>query len=107
MTQQTYQFDKGVAEHVVWAEARHFAANVGLHGYSEDEVQSLTRAMSFRVDKDLHWTEVDVVVEARMRLDHLTANSAGDALVDRFRDELRDSISNALGTVHSRWEVAA
>jgi hypothetical protein len=107
MTQQTYQFNKAVAEHVVWAEARHFAANVGLHGYSEDEIQSLTRAIGFRVDKDLHWVNVDDVIQARLRLDHLKANSAGGALVERFRDELLDTISATLGTVHTRWEVAA
>lgn len=107
MTQQTYQFNKGLAEHVVWAEARHFAANVGLHGYSEDEVQTLTRAIAFRVDKDFSWTDVDALIQSRIVLDHLTANDAGFKLISNSWANLAYDVSVALGHVRPRLEVAA
>lgn len=107
MTHQTYQFDKAVAENIVWAEVRHFANHIGLHGYSEDEVQTLTRAIQFRVDKDIPWTDVDALIQARIVLDHLTANDAGFKLVSNSWANLAYDVSVALGHVRPRLEVAA
>jgi hypothetical protein len=111
-----YLFTKELAAHVVFAEVKHFAATGSIHGPSEAEVQSLTRRLSYLVDKDLKWTEIDQLVSFARELLTITAgthpNLQGNApdaglcrgalLVETFWE-----INSVLGACRIRYEVAA
>lgn len=115
-----YLFNKDLAANIVYAEVRHFAAEASIHGPSEEELQTLTRRLSWLVDRDLKWTDVDELVSRadELRLidngtHHMLAtNNAGT--VDNT-DHLRGSllleffweITEALGDLRARFEVAA
>lgn len=115
-----YLFNKDLAANIVYAEVRHFAAEANQHGPSEAELQTLTRRLSWLVDRDLRWTDVDELVsradELRL-IDNgthhmLTVNNAGT--VDNT-DHLRGAlvleffweITEVLGDLRPRFEVAA
>lgn len=112
-----YLFDKDLAAHIIHAEIKHFAAEMSIHGPSEDELQTLTRRLSWLVDRDLRWTDIDALVAYAAELrtieagthDDLQVNAAGTVdNTDHVRNSLLITmfweISLALGTIKARWE---
>jgi hypothetical protein len=115
-----YLFDKDLAVHIVFAEINHFAAEMSINGPSEDELQTLTRRLSWLVDRDLRWTDVDTLVAYAKELrqvedgthENLHINAAGTVddtghvrgslLITMFWE-----IGLSLGTIKARWELAA
>jgi hypothetical protein len=116
-TRTPYLFDKDLAANIVHAEVKHFAAESSIHGPSEAELQTLTRRLSYLVDKDLKWCDVDQLVSYARELrtiengthPNLAVNAAGT--VDNT-DHLRGSLlltmfwetQLTLGAIHTRWE---
>lgn len=115
-----YLFDKDTAAHIVYAEVQHFAAEASLHGPSEAELQSLTRKLSWLIDKDLNWCDVDTIAAYARELRALAAgthelldlNTAGT--IDN-REQVHawitvpmfGEISFMVAGVPTRWELAA
>lgn len=119
-TRTPYLFDKDLAVHIIFAEVKHFAAEMSIHGPSEDELQTLTRRLAFLTDTDLKWCEVDQLVSYASELrtveagthPNLHVNAAGTVDdTDHVRGSLLITmfweISLVLGTVKARWELAA
>lgn len=116
-TRQAYLFDKDLAVHIVYAEINTFAQDMSIHGPSEQELETLTRRLSYLVDKDLRWTDTDVLVAYAKELRQINAGTHEDlerntaGTVDNT-DHLRGSLMIAfiweivqiLGTVRTRWE---
>ena len=116
-TRTPYLFDKDLAVHVVFAEVKHFAAEMSIHGPSEMELETLTRRLSYLVDKDLRWTDTDVLVSYAKELrtveagthPSLNVNAAGTVDdTDHVRGSLIIAfvweIVQVLGVVRTRWE---
>lgn len=116
-TRTAYLFDKDLAAHIMYAEIRAFAADMSLHGPSEMELETLTRRLSYLLDKDLRWTDTDTLVAYAVELRTITAgthedlqtNTAGTVdNTEHLRGGLLLSffweISLILGTVRTRWE---
>ena len=116
-TRTAYLFDKDLAAHIVYAEIRTFAQDMSIHGPSEAELETLTRRLSYLVDKDLRWTDTDTLVSYAKELRTIAAgthpelitNSAGTVdNTDHVRGslllELFWEITLTLGTVRTRWE---
>ncbi len=116
-TRPAYLFDKDLAVHIVFAETKTFAADMSIHGPSEMELETLTRRLSYLVDKDLRWTDTDVLISYAKELrtvdagthDDLTVNTAGTVdNTDHVRGSLLIAfiweIVQVLGTVRTRWE---
>ena len=97
----TFEFTKDLAAHIVYAEARHFTAGENRHGRSEDEVRTLTRRLSWLTDRDLHWCDVDELID---QLRHLSGLRAGQ---ESYLGYIRFNIDTMLGTIRPRFEVAA
>lgn len=119
-TRTPYLFDKDLAVHIIFAEVKHFAAEASIHGPSEDELQTLTRRLAWIVDRDLRWTDIDQLVSYAAELraiaaathPNLRVNDAGTVdNTDHVRGSLLITmfweIGLVLGTVKSRWELAA
>lgn len=115
-----YLFNKDLAALIIYAEVRHFAAEANAHGPSEDELQTLTRRLSWLVDRDLRWTDVDMLVSyAREHRTiengthpNLLVNDAGTIdntahLTDSLLLSMHWEINQVLGNLRPRWEVAA
>jgi hypothetical protein len=118
-TRTPYLFDKDLAARIIFAEIKHFAGEMSIHGPSEEELQTLTRRLSWLTDTDLKWCDVDGLVSYARELrtiengTHplLTVNNAGT--VDNT-GHLRDSLlltmfwetSLTLGTIKTRWELS-
>jgi hypothetical protein len=110
-----YKFSRELAANIVFAEVRHFADHVGVHGYTDEEVQSLTRAIAYRIDADVNWTDVEELVQKRFELvaaqngDHPQAEigaapeERGDLVVRVFSDLVYD-IWVMVARVRPRWE---
>ena len=116
-TRTAYLFDKDLAVRIVYAELNTFARDMSLHGPSEAELETLTRRLSYLVDKDLRWTDTDVLVSYAKELrtvnngthPGLDANTAGTVdNTDHVRGSLLIAfiweITTTLGTVRTRWE---
>ena len=118
-TRTAYLFDKDLATKIVYAEINAFTAAMSIHGPSEAELETLTRRLSWLVDKDLRWTDTDTLVAYAKELRTVDAgthysliiNSSGTvdntehvrgALIIEFIWE----IVQILGTVRTRWEQA-
>lgn len=115
-----YLFDKALAANVIYAEAQHFAAQTPVTGYSEAELQSLERKLSWLIDKDLHWADLDPIVAYAFELRQLEAGTHelldlnGSGTIDN-RDQVRSwitvpmfgEIEFMVAGVHTRWELAA
>ena len=116
-TRQAYLFDKDLAVHIVYAEINTFAQDMSIHGPSEQELETLTRRLSDLVDKDLRWTDTDVLVSYAKELRTVTAGTHpnlevnGAGTVDNT-EHVRGGLLIAfiweivqiLGTVRTRWE---
>lgn len=88
-----YLFDKDTAANIIYAEVQHFAAESPATGYTEAELQSLERKLSWLIDKDFHWADLDPIVAYAFELRQLEAGT---------HDLLR---LNAPGTVDNRHQV--
>jgi len=116
-TRTPYLFDKDLAARLVFAEVKHFAAEMSANGPSEMELETLTRRLSYLVDKDLRWTDTDVLVSYAKELrtvdngthDELDVSPSGSVdNTEHIRGSLLITlfweISMILGTVKARWE---
>lgn len=115
-----YLFTKDTAALIIAAEVNHFAAGANPNGVSEDELQTLTRRLSWLVDRDLKWTDVDTLVAYANELrtidngthPNLLTNAAGTIdNTSHLRESLLLSmfweITMILGSMSSRWEWTA
>ena len=116
-TRTPYLFDKDLAVRIVFAEINAFAADMSIHGPSEMELETLTRRLSYLVDKDLRWTDTDVLVSYAKELRTINAGTHEDLEVNTAgtvdnTDHVRGSlllaffweITTTLGTIRTRWE---
>ena len=115
-----YLFDKDTAANIIYAEAIRFTAECSAYGPSEDEIQDLTRKLSWQIRKDLNWTDIDTVVgyafELRRLEDgtHELMDLNGSGTVDN-RDQVRSwitvpmfgEIDFMVAGISTRWELAA
>jgi hypothetical protein len=115
-----YVFTKDLAAHVIYAEVRHFVTEEALHGRTEDEVRTLTRAISYRIDQDLHWTDVDEIIDQVKHLQQIAAGTDDEVrlnetrtvdnrayLIGRYFPYLRSNIENMVRHLKPRYELAA
>lgn len=115
-----YEFTKDIAALLVFAEVRHFTAECSAYGPSEDELQTLTRTLAYKVDRDLRWTDVDVLASYAKELatiengthPNLLVNGAGTVdnsghLTDSLLLSMHWEINQILGAMPVRHEVAA
>lgn len=115
-----YLFNKDLAANIVFAEVQYFAAEANTNGPTEDEIQTLTRRLSWLVDRDLKWTDIDELVSRadELRLvdngthHMLDVNKTGtvdntEHLRGALLLELFWEITEALGDLRPRFEVAA
>lgn len=116
-TRTPYLFDKDLAAHVLFAEVKHFAAECSIHGPSDTELQTLTRRLSYIVDKDLNWTDVENLASYAQELRTIAAgthpllnvNRAGtvddtDHVLGSLLITMFWEITVTLGAVPTRWE---
>lgn len=115
-----YLFDKDTAANIIYAEAVRFAGECSIHGHSEAELQSLTRKLSWLIDKDLNWADLDTIVMYAVELRRLAAGTHeylelnGTYTVDN-REQVRSwitvpmfgEIDFMVAGVRTRWELAA
>lgn len=115
-----YLFDKDTAANIIYAEAQRFAAECSAHGPSEAELQSLARKISWLIDKDINWADLDVIVQYAFELRQLAAGTHeflelnGAYTVDN-REQVRSwitvpmfgEIGFMVAGVPTRWELAA
>ena len=119
-TPRQYLFNKDLAANIIHAEVKHFAAGANPNGVTEDELQTLTRRLSWLVDRDLKWTDVDTLVAYANELrtiengthPNLRVNAAGTLdNTAHVRDSLLLSlyweITMILGAMPNRWEWSA
>jgi hypothetical protein len=115
-----YLFNKDTAAHIIYAEAKHFAAECSIHGYSEAELQTLERKLSWLIDKDLHWADLDPIVGYAFELRQLAAGTHelielnGSLTLDNREQVLSwitvpmfGEIEFMVAGVPTRWELAA
>jgi len=115
-----YLFDKDTAAHIIYAEALRFTAECSAYGPSEDEIQDLTRKLSWQIRKDLNWTDLDVIVGYAFELRQLEQGTHeylqlnGTYTVDN-REQVRSwitvpmfgEIDFMVASIPTRWELAA
>lgn len=115
-----YLFDKALAANIIFAEIQHFAGECSIHGPSEAELQSLERKLSWLIDKDFHWADLEPIVGYAFELRQLAAGTHeflelnGAYTVDN-REQVRSwitvpmfgEIEFMVAGVHTRWELAA
>lgn len=115
-----YLFTPDLAAHIVYAEVKHFVTEMSLHGPSEDEVRTLTRTLAYKIDKDLHWTDVDELIDQVQHLNRVAAGTDEEVrlneqrtidnrayLVGKYLPYLRSNIDSMLSGIKPRYEVAA
>jgi len=115
-----YLFTQDTAAHIIYAEVRHFAAEESLHGRTEEEVRTLTRTIAYKIDQDLHWADIDELID---QIKHLQAIAAGTDdevrlnnertidnrayLIGRYFPYLRSNIDGLVRHIKPRYELAA
>lgn len=115
-----YLFTKDLAAHIVYAEAKHFDTECSIHGPSEEEVRTLTRRLSYLLDRDLHWADLDEILDQVREIRHIGAGNhegvrLNDSrtidnrayLIDPRMAYLRSNIEAMVSGVRPRYEVAA
>jgi hypothetical protein len=115
-----YEFTKDTASKLIFAEVKHFTEECSIHGPSEDELQTLTRRLSWLVDRDIRWTDVDLLVSYAKELRTIDAGTHPNLRVDAAgtvdnTGHLTDSlmlnmfweINLTLGDLRPRLELAA
>lgn len=115
-----YLFDKDLAAHIIYAEARRFAAETPATGYTEAEVQTLERKLSWLIDKDLHWADLEPIIGYAFELRQLDNHTHellelnGSGTVDNrelmwswITVPMFGEIAFMVAGVPTRWELAA
>jgi len=115
-----YLFTADTAAHIIYAEVRHFVTEEPLHGRTEDEVRTLTRAISYRIDQDLHWADIDELIDQVKHLRSIAAGTDDEVrlnnertidnrayLIGRYFPYLRSNIENMVRHLKPRYELAA
>lgn len=118
-TSREYLFTKDLAAHIIFAEVKHFVTEMSIHGPSEDEVQTLTRTIQYKIDKDLHWADIDELVDQVKQLNEITTGThelvrMNEARTVDNRDYLIGSrlpyitanIDSMVGSMSARYELA-
>jgi len=115
-----YLFNKDTAAHIIYAEVRHFVAEEPCGGRTEEEVRTLTRAIAYRIDQDLHWVDIDEVIDQIKHLQQIAAGTDDEVrlndqrtvdnrayLIGRYFPYLRSTIDNLVRHIKPRYELAA
>lgn len=105
-------FDRSMAAQVVRYVTGTFAAD-GPAMYTEDELQTLARKLSFMIDADVQWTALDHLVETIRELGEvdrgihelLTVSPSGSVnntlwLLDNIEGRITESVNYVLLTGH-------
>lgn len=92
-----YWFTKDLAANIVYAEVRNFVGEMSAHGPSEAELQTLTRRLSYLIDRDLHWCDIDTLVSYAREL-RTVENGTHDEL-DISRDGTTDNTDRVMAWV--------
>lgn len=113
-TQNTpLMFDRAMAAQVVRFVAGTYVAEKPFGGYTEDELQSIARKLSFMIDADVEWTALDHLFETIWELEELDrgihnmheVNQSGTVdntlwLMDNIEGRIRESVDYVLMTAH-------
>jgi hypothetical protein len=104
---------KPMAHSVVRFVAGSFAADMPMGGYTETELQTLSRKLSFMIDADVQWTTLDHLVETLRELDELdrgghhmlNVNRSGTVdnsiwLLDNIQQRITEAVGYVLMTAH-------
>jgi hypothetical protein len=115
-----YLFTAELAANIIYAEVQHFTQEMSIHGPSEDEVQTLTRRLSYLVDKDLRWADVDELIDQVVHLNKIAAGADDEVrlnesrtvdnrayLMGRYFPYLLANIEAMTGQIRPRYEMAA
>ena len=111
-------FDRSMAADVIRSVSGSFAAE-GPADYTEDELQTLARKLSFMIDADVQWTALDHLVMTIRELEklergtHPTLNVSPSGsvnnslwLLDNIQDRIKESVEYVLMTAHFRARYA-
>ncbi|MDP9184155.1 MAG: hypothetical protein M3O29_00620 [Actinomycetota bacterium] len=114
-----YQFNKDLAAHIVYAEVRHFVDEEP-QNRTEEEVQTLTRTIQYKIDQDLHWVDVDELIDQIKHLRSIAAGTDDEVrlneartidnrayLIGRYFPYLRSNIDGLVRHIKPRYELAA
>ncbi len=115
-----YLFDKDTAANIIYSEVTRFAGGCSIHGHSEAELQSLTRKLSWLIDKDLNWADLDIIAMYAVELRQLAAGThelldLNGAHTNDNREQVHawitvpmfGEIDFMVAGVPTRWELAA
>ena len=115
-----YLFTPDLAANIIHAETRRFHAESPVGGWTETELQDLTRKLSWILAKDINPTDLDTIVTYTAELSRIDAGTHEDLDVNASgtidnRGELRDHVTRLLfeeitfmvAGVRTRWELAA
>lgn len=111
-------FDRSMAADVIRYVTGSFAVD-GPADYTEDELQTLARKLSFMIDADVQWTALDHLVETVRELEELDRGTHtmhevwrdGTVdntlwLIDNIEGRIRESVEYVLMTSHFRARYA-
>lgn len=115
-----YLFTADTAAHIVYAETRHYLTEEPMGGPSEAELQTLTRKLSWLVDKDLNWTDIDELVaqvrqitQVQNGTDHMVVMNESrtvdnrDHLLAGLFPYVKYNLDSLVGSIRPRYEAAA
>lgn len=115
-----YLFTPDLAANIIHAEARKFTAEAPIHGWTETELTSLARKLSWILAKDINPADLDTIIMYTAELSAIDAGTHEDldlnpsGTIDN-RADLRDHTTKLLFEeiaymvmgVRTRWELAA
>ena len=115
-----YLFTADLATNIVYAEVQHFTQEMSIHGPTEDEVQTLTRRLQYKIDKDLNWVDVDELIDQVQHLKKISAGTDDEVrlneartvdnrayLLGRYFPYLLSNIEAMTGQIRPRYEMVA
>jgi hypothetical protein len=113
-------FTADTAAHIIYAEIRHYLTEEPIGGPSEAELQTLTRRLSWLVDKDLNWTDIDELVYQIRQITQVQNGTSHMVVMNESRTvDNRDHLLSGLfpytkynldqivGSIRPRYEAAA
>jgi hypothetical protein len=112
-------FTADTAAHIVYAEIRHYLTEEPIGGASETDLQTLTRKLSWLVDKDLNWTDIDELVAQIRQIaqvmngtDHMVVMNESrtvdnrDYLLSGLIPYVKYNLNSLVGSIRPRYEAA-
>ena len=106
-------FDRSMAAQVIRFVAGTYTAEKPMGGYTEDELQSIARKLSFMIDADVQWTALDHLMETIWELEELdrgthnmhNVNQFGTVdntlwVLDNIEGRIKESVEYVLMTAH-------